>query len=56
MATFVVGAVLAVALFFALRHVYENFRDGKHDCCGTESSGSGCGCGCAGCQGVPEKK
>lgn len=54
MATLMVEAVLVVALFFALRHVYYNFRDGKHDCCGSESSG--CGCGCAGCQGVPEKK
>ena len=48
MATYVVGAILAVALFFALRHVYNNFRTGHNDCCGNESSGGGCGC--SGCQ------
>lgn len=48
MATYVVGAILAVALFFALRHVYNNFRTGHNDCCGSESTG--CGCGCSGCQ------
>ena len=34
MATFIVGAIVAVALFFAIRHVYHNFRDGKEDCAG----------------------
>ncbi len=45
MSTFIVGLVLAVALFFALRHVYRNLRDGKEDCCG---GGGGCSC-CSGC-------
>ena len=45
MATYVVGAVLAVALFFAVRHVYNNFRTGHNDCC----SSSECNCGCSGC-------
>ncbi|MCR5757919.1 MAG: FeoB-associated Cys-rich membrane protein [Selenomonas sp.] len=49
MATYVVGAILAVALFFALRHVFNNFRSGKNDCCGN-SIGS-CGGSCAGCHG-----
>ena len=48
MATYIVGLVLAVALFFALKHVYHNFVSGHNDCCGSESSG-GCGCGCSGC-------
>ena len=47
MATYVVGLVLAVALFFALKHVYHNFVSGHNDCCGSESGG--CGCGCSGC-------
>ncbi|MBQ1867689.1 MULTISPECIES: FeoB-associated Cys-rich membrane protein [Selenomonas] len=52
MATFIVAAVLAVALFFALRHIYRNFHEGKSDCCGaSECSGS-----CCGCHSVPEKK
>jgi len=42
MATFIVGAVLLVALFFALRHVYRNFRDGREDCAGCS--------GCSGCK------
>ncbi|SFT43267.1 Virus attachment protein p12 family protein [Selenomonas sp. GACV-9] len=54
MATFIVGAVLAVALFFAVRHVYRNFRDGKEDCCGS-SGGSSCSC-CSGCHSLTEKK
>ena len=35
MSTFIVGSFLAVALFFAVRHVYRNLRDGKEDCCGS---------------------
>lgn len=52
MSTFIVGLVLAVALFFAVRHVYRNWRDGKEDCCG--SSGGGCSC-CSGCHGLEKK-
>ncbi|MCR5439066.1 Virus attachment protein p12 family protein [Selenomonas sp. WCT3] len=52
MATFIVAAVLAVALFFALRHIYHNFHEGKSDCCGA----SECGGSCCGCHSVPEKK
>ena len=32
--TFVLLVIVAVLLAFALRHVYRNFVDGKHDCCG----------------------
>lgn len=32
MATFIVGVILAIGLYFALRHVYYNFRLGKSDC------------------------
>ena len=47
MATMIVGALLCVALFFAGRHIYRNFRDGKEDCyCGS----SGCSGHCAGCK------
>ena len=59
MATYIVGLVLAVALFFALKHVYHNFVSGHNDCCGSESGGcgcGGCGCGCSGCHGEPAKK
>ena len=38
MATFVVGVLVAVALFFAVRHVYRNFCMGREDCCGNCSS------------------
>ncbi len=34
MATFIVGAIVAVGLYYALRHVYRNFRMGREDCCG----------------------
>ena len=47
MATFIVGIFVAIALFFALRHVYQNFRAGKDDCCG--SSCSSCGGKCSAC-------
>ena len=47
MATFVLGVILAVALFFACRHVVRNFRDGKEDCCG--GSCPGCSGSCKGC-------
>jgi hypothetical protein len=50
MATFIVGLVLVVALFFAVRHVYRNLRDGKEDCCG----GGGCQC-CSGCHSLEKK-
>ncbi|MBQ9616299.1 MAG: FeoB-associated Cys-rich membrane protein [Selenomonadaceae bacterium] len=38
MATFVVGAALALALCLALRHIYHNFRGGHQDCCGNCAS------------------
>lgn len=41
MPTFITGLIVATGLYFALRHVYRNFRDGREDCAG----------GCAGCQG-----
>ena len=40
MATYVIGLILLVLLGFAVRHVWNNFRSGKHDCCGSD-----CGCG-----------
>lgn len=52
MSTFIVGLVLAVAMFFAVRHVYRNWRDGKEDCCG--STGGSCSC-CSGCHGLEKK-
>lgn len=45
MASIIVGAIVAVLLFFALRHVYHNVKAGKEDCCG----GGGCSGGCGGC-------
>ncbi len=47
MATYVVGFVLLAMLGFACRHIYNNFKSGKHDCCGTDCGG-GCNCGCGG--------
>ena len=38
MATYVVGAFVAVVLFFAVRHVYRNFCLGREDCCGSSCS------------------
>ena len=38
MANYVLGALLAVAFYFAIRHIYRNFRDGKEDCCGGSCS------------------
>ena len=38
MATYIVGAFVAAAFFFAVRHVYRNFRTGKEDCCGSSCS------------------
>ena len=52
MSTFIVGLCLAVALFFAVRHVYRNLRDGKEDCCG--STGGSCSC-CGGCHSLEKK-
>ena len=42
MASIILGAIVAVLLFFALRHVYHNVKEGKEDCCS-----GGCG-GCGG--------
>lgn len=42
MATYILGAIILVALFFALKHVANNLAQGKEDCYG------GCG-GCSGC-------
>ena len=50
MSTFIAGLVIAVALFFAMRHVYRNLRDGKEDCCGS----GGCEC-CSGCHDMGKK-
>ena len=47
MATYVIGAVLLALFVMATRHVINNYRSGKHDCCGTDCSG-GCNCGCGG--------
>lgn len=44
MADYIAGTILALALFFALRHVYRNFREGKDDC-------AACGGHCSGCSG-----
>lgn len=44
MATYVIGIVLAALFGLACRHVYNNYKSGKHDCCGTDC---GCGCGCS---------
>ncbi len=42
MATYILGAVLVVALIAAGRHIYRNFADDKHDCCGTEMNCTKC--------------
>ena len=42
MATYILGAIIGVALIAAARHIYKNFSDGKHDCCGTETSCTSC--------------
>lgn len=44
--TLVVGVIVAIGLFFAVRHVYRNFRDGKEDCAG---NCGGCGGSCSSC-------
>lgn len=48
MADYIVGSILLIALFFALRHIYGNLVAGQSDCC----LGSGCnGCSGKGCEG-----
>ena len=54
MATFIVGGLVAVALFYALRHVYRNFRAGREDCCGGNCSS--CGGGCPSCHSSATRK
>lgn len=50
MATLIVGAILAIALFFALRHVYRNLVSGRCECSEGECPGCSDGHGqCAGC-------
>ena len=54
--TLVLLVIIAVLLVFALRHVYQNFVEGKHDCCGCDACSSKaesskkepCHCGCGG--------
>ena len=45
MATFIVGAMIAVGLYYALRHVYRNFRMGREDCCGGNCAACSGHCG-----------
>ena len=40
MATYVIGLILLVLLFLAGRHVVNNLRTGKHDCCGCNACSS----------------
>lgn len=47
MADIVLGSLIAILLFFALRHVYHNVKAGREDCCG--GGCSGCSGGCGGC-------
>ena len=35
--TLVLLVIIAALLVFALRHVYHNFVEGKHDCCGCDA-------------------
>ncbi|MBR1552563.1 MAG: FeoB-associated Cys-rich membrane protein [Schwartzia sp.] len=42
MATYILGAVIGASLIFAARHIYRNFADDKHDCCGTEMNCTKC--------------
>ena len=42
MATYILGAVIGIALLAAGRHIYRNFADDKHDCCGTEMNCTKC--------------
>ncbi len=55
MATYVIGLILLVLLFLAGRHVVNNLRTGKHDCCGCDSCSGAvpggeqqAGCSCCG--------
>ena len=45
MADYILGAILVLAMYFALRHIYRNLVSGKCDCLGDECSG------CSGCNG-----
>lgn len=53
MATVFVGVLLGIGLFFAGRHIYYNFRDGKNDCCGADAA---CHGRCSGCPSQAAKK
>lgn len=46
-ATIILSIALLAALFFAVRHIVNNFREGREDCCPGSGSG-GCGC-CSHC-------
>lgn len=35
--TLVLLVIVVALLAFALRHVYRNFAEGKHDCCGCDA-------------------
>ena len=35
--TLVLLVIIAILLAFAFRHVYHNFVEGKHDCCGCDA-------------------
>lgn len=47
MADYILGALLALAIGFALRHIYRNMISGRSDCCGEDRFGcceKGCTC------------
>ena len=41
MATYVLGALIAICFLLALKHVVNNMRTGKHDCCGCNGCDAG---------------
>lgn len=45
LSTTILGILILTGMFFALRHVFNNMKNGKHDCCGGSCDG-GCNCGC----------
>ena len=42
MATYILGVLVGAALLLAARHIYRNFTNDTHDCCGVATNCAKC--------------